>query len=319
MIESLTPEQEARFPEFVERGVRMGLCTDPIDPKDARTFAVWLYTEVLKRPVPKTVIVRGPLELHTGGMYYGLKEQKEPVPAFAELTDDKSELQDIPSARWQEIWEQIKEQVDGVHFVWPYLDGQFWASWFAFYDYMREVLGVELPANYDKLRLLGSIGLVYPLDEVCLISQRMSVCERNANNMLHRDGKPAVEFPDGFKLWALNGVRVPQWLAESSSEALDCNEFPKIENAEVRREFIRKAGIERLTQQVGAEVIDRQGDMYELVVVDLKGQTGKSKFLKMLNPSIGVWHMEGVDNGCNTVKEALAWRNQSELLPEQLT
>lgn len=30
-IESLTPEQVARFPEFVERWTNIGLCTDPAD------------------------------------------------------------------------------------------------------------------------------------------------------------------------------------------------------------------------------------------------------------------------------------------------
>jgi len=318
MIDKLTPEQEARFPEFVERGVRMGLCTDPIDPLEARDFTVWLYTEVLKRPVPKTVIVRGPLELHTGGMFFGLKEQKEPVPEFKEL-ENGQEIVDVPASRWQEIWNQIKDKVEGVHFVWPYLDGQFWASWFAFYDFMREVLKIELPANYDQLRKLVNLGMVYPLDEACLIAQRMSICKRNAQNQLHCDGGPAVEFADGFKLWALNGVRVPQWLAETDAMKIDCHQFSKVDNAEVRREFIRKVGAERVMQQVGAEVIDRQGDEYELVVVDLKGETGKWPYLKMLNPSIGVWHMEAVGKECQTVKDALKWRNQSELAPEQLT
>jgi hypothetical protein len=31
MIQQLTPEQEARFPEFVERWTQIGLCTTPAD------------------------------------------------------------------------------------------------------------------------------------------------------------------------------------------------------------------------------------------------------------------------------------------------
>ncbi len=49
------------------------------------------------------------------------------------------------------------------------------------------------------------------------------------------------------------------------------------------------------------------------------GATGKWPYLKMLNPSIGVWHMECVDRSCKTVKDAIKWRNQSEINPSILT
>jgi arsenate reductase-like glutaredoxin family protein len=39
----------------------------------------------------------------------------------------------------------------------------------------------------------------------------------------------------------------------------------------------------------------------------------------MLNPSIGVYHIEGVHPECDTVEKALNWRNQSEGSPVILT
>jgi hypothetical protein len=42
-------------------------------------------------------------------------------------------------------------------------------------------------------------------------------------------------------------------------------------------------------------------------------------YLKMINPSIGTYHIEGVHPECKTVKEALIWRNQSEETPAVLT
>ena len=68
---------------------------------------------------------------------------------------------------------------------------------------------------------------------------------------------------------------------------------------------------------LGAKVADRQGD-YELLLLDL-GDKRNRPYLKMLNPSIGTWHVEGVHPDCATVEQALNWRNQTDVKPEVLT
>ena len=94
-------------------------------------------------------------------------------------------------------------------------------------------------------------------------------------------------------------------------------ELLKIDNAEVRREFVRKVGIDRVCYSLGAQCIDKVGN-YELLLLDL--QDGRKRpYLKMLNPSIDTWHVEGVHPNCQTVEQALKWRNQSKLKPKQLT
>ena len=135
---------------------------------------------------------------------------------------------------------------------------------------------------------------------------------------LHKDGGPAFLSRDGWAMWYLNGVEVPQWLAEKREEEIAPGEFAKIQNAEVRREFVRKVGVERIAMACGAESLDKHGD-YELLMVDLQGETGKWPYLKMLNPSIQTWHLECVARECKTVQEALNWRNQSQLQPTILT
>ena len=109
-----------------------------------------------------------------------------------------------------------------------------------------------------------------------------------------------------------------KWFARKAENRIDPRDFAKIENVELRREFIRFVGIERVVQACGAEVLDKQGD-YELLSVNLGGETGAWPYLKMLNPSMGVWHLEAVEKDVSTVEQALAWRNQSDFTPEQLT
>jgi hypothetical protein len=167
-------------------------------------------------------------------------------------------------------------------------------------------------------------GLIYPLEHVCIVGNQPSNLARNANG-LHCDGGAAIEYLDGWKMWSLNGVTVPQWLAETPYRDIDCAEFAKLDNVEVRREFVRKVGVERVVQQIGATVLDKCGD-YELLEVDLKGDTGKWPYLKMRNPSIGVWHLECVSKECKTVQQAINFRasglknlNGADWSPEVLT
>ena len=135
---------------------------------------------------------------------------------------------------------------------------------------------------------------------------------------LHSDRGPAVCWPDGGQqYYFLNDVHVPKEIVETPARELDPRLMLREQNAQVRREIVRKIGIERICQALEAQSLDRQGD-YELLLLDL--QDGRTRpYLKMKNPSVGVYHIEGVAPECRTVAEALAWRNQSDLPPTVLT
>ena len=155
-----------------------------------------------------------------------------------------------------------------------------------------------------------------PHKNICWISERHNVCKLK-DGRIHSDGSPAVAYPDGFSVWALNGVRVSKEIAETSAEKLNPQLVVKEKNAEVRREIVRKIGIERVCKDLKAEVIDKSGD-YEVLLLNL-GDGRKRPYLKMINPSIETYHIEGVAPEINTVQKALNWRNQTEEMPIVLT
>jgi len=299
MIDKLTPEQEAMIPQYVEKYTAIGLCTDRIDPDAAVKYAAKLY-EFIQKPMPKVIVAKGPIDAWYLTNLYQLVTTKSIDPD--NITDD--------------VKVEAKSIADTSTIIWPYLDGQFWASYVAYVKFMQYI-GMVIDTRIDIFEDQLQFGLVFTLDNFCIISDRMSECYRNANG-LHRDGGPAVSYLDGTKIWCLNGVNVPQWLAENPVNKIDISEFAKIQNAEVRREFIRKIGVERICMELGSVVIDKK-DEYELHEIDLGGTTGKWPYLKMLNPSIGTWHMECVDQSCRTVDDAIKWRNQSDLAPSVLT
>ena len=128
------------------------------------------------------------------------------------------------------------------------------------------------------------------------------------NKTLHNDNGPAIAYSDGFSVWALNGVRVTKEIAETPAEKLNSKLILEEKNAEVRREIVRKIGIEKVCKDLNAKIIDRWED-YELLELDL--QDGRKRpYLKMKNPSIKTYHIEGIAPNIKTVQEALVWRNR---------
>lgn len=131
---------------------------------------------------------------------------------------------------------------------------------------------------------------------------------------LHADGETALEYEDGLvKMFALHGVRVPEWLVMTPAQKLNPKNLTTKkelkENVEVRREFVRKVGVERCLDILGWKIVNKECnyELGEVVVSD-----SPRRYLKMLNPSIGVWHLEAVHPSCNTVQEAINWRRYGD-------
>lgn len=134
---------------------------------------------------------------------------------------------------------------------------------------------------------------------------------------LHKDSGPSVVFRDGWKMWNLNGVRVPQEISETPADRLDPRLILSERNAEVRREIVRKIGADRVVSELGVKKLETWGN-YSLITLDL-GDGRHRPYLKMLNPSIGTWHIEGVRPDCRTIEAALTWRNGTQEIPVVLT
>jgi len=157
------------------------------------------------------------------------------------------------------------------------------------------------------------------------------------NGQLHRDNGPSIVYHKGDengvgvgqKLWHLNGVRMPEYIVTANNADFKREWYFEEKNAEVRREILRKFGIERIITIVNkkrlkigdAVLLDKEDNNdleYELYKVRLTQQT-YGIYLKMKNPSVGVYHFEGVPNEIKTVEEAINWRNHGHGRPEFLS
>jgi len=161
---------------------------------------------------------------------------------------------------------------------------------------------------------------MWPLENLCIVSARPQKIHI-LNGVLHKDGAPSVEYKDGTKCYTLNGIPVKDWHSLTPSSKIDPKKVLAEENADIRRELIRKVGIERMLSVLPHKVLNTVGD-YQLLSVNLGNGVADARYLKMLNPSIGIWHLEGVHPDCGTVQHAINWRAgniNEDWKPEVLT
>lgn len=195
-----------------------------------------------------------------------------------------------------------------------YLGNGYDSGWTAFYDYFERI-GVEYDEEFNftvwkNFILKSGVFATVLCENVAFVCIRPNKVSTNINGDLHCVDGPAIAWRDGYREYALNGVWVDEHIVMTPAEKLDPQLVLKEKNAEVRREMVRKIGVERLILKLGAKVIDRQGD-YELLDLNL-GENNYRPYLKMLNPSIKTWHVEGVHPTCRTVQEAINWRKYGD-------
>jgi len=173
----------------------------------------------------------------------------------------------------------------------------------------------------------------------------------------HRVGAPAEIHPDGTEIWFFEGrrhredgpalvipeknerkfflhdVEMEEWQVMIDPEKMTPDMITKEENAERRKELIRKFGIERMRSQ--GKVVDTKtyeenissGDnsedtvikrYYELIdmaaVFKVEEAVAYAPHLMMENPSIsGTFHLEAVHPDCKTVQHAINWRKYGDI------
>ena len=298
MIEELTLAQEKQLEIYRDKWVAIGLSVNRIDrPKAIENFMILNSLVLGNKKKPVVVFMDSPLTtwLATIFLYSIFKYQNN-------------------------IWSQVESQVESQvgSFVYPYLDGNFMSSYFSFYDFCNKVLKISFQnqRQWDCYLKTSEVSLIYPFEDFIVISEKPTKIKMK-NMILHNENGMAVEYSDGFGVYSLNGVRVTKEIVETPAEQLDPQLILKEQNAEIRREIVRKIGIERVCQKLGAKTIDKKYG-YELVGLSL-GDNRIRPYLKMINPSTNTFHLEGISPEIKTIDQALTWRNRLEKFEEPVT
>jgi len=186
------------------------------------------------------------------------------------------------------------------------------------------VVGIENPKKleYETLQKTIALNLIYPLDNVCVLCRKPTKINMQQSK-LHCGTGPAIEYK-GWARYALNGVIVPEWIVMQKDTEIDPVRIKEIKNADVRREFVKKVGLERIRAKLCDKVLDEKTIFlntplqqkwpckYSVLRLDFGDR--KRHVLEMENPSLpGFWHVEYVPDDCVTVEQAMNFRlNRTE-------
>jgi len=188
-----------------------------------------------------------------------------------------------------------------------------WLNWCGYYDFAK-YLGVKFDEEVFTLFMdfQKEIHFIIPYKKIVFISEK-PIAIHWKDKLLHHEKGPAIEYKDGYVVWSLNGVRVTKELVKTPANKLDPKLLLKEKNAEIRREIVRKIGIERICQKLKTKTLDLLPEQifnglktdYELLQLEIPEMNRPATYLKMLNPSIGTYHLEGVPPDIETCQQAI--------------
>ena len=159
--------------------------------------------------------------------------------------------------------------------------GQQEAYWVAYYLYCVDVLSVRYdPQSEADLSLWATMcraGWWCAFDGVAILAERPAVQLLDDRGVIHCDDGPAIRCRDGFEVYAIHGVRVPQKVV-TEPQNITVAEIKAEQNAEVRRVMRERFGEGRYLLETGAKVIAadhetaRKGSAPRCLVEDSDGQ-----------------------------------------------
>jgi len=202
-----------------------------------------------------------------------------------------------------------------------WLGGQFWVGgyWYgspAYFAFITDVCGLKLDPGIIKQatayrKICESVNYIWPNTYFVMVCARPSKIQLQAGR-LHCETGRAIEYPDGWGLYSLNGVTVPEWLVITPSEKLDVSKALTEKNADIQREIIRKIGPDRLLVETNAKTLDdftepNTGYTYSLKTMQI-GDNIDRRYLYFEHASMpGVFYAKPVPPECKKALHARAW------------
>ncbi len=110
-------------------------------------------------------------------------------------------------------WARISKQLTACSF--GNMDGAF----FAFLDYAN-IAGMSLNDMQGIVEIAQSAGWWWPFMDLCILTERPKSLSINRQVLLHKENGPAVEFRDGWSVFAMNGNIVSREIADSAVQVV---------------------------------------------------------------------------------------------------
>ena len=160
---------------------------------------------------------------------------------------------------WASVWNSVGGSVGGS--VWDSVAasvvyGSHEAGWLSFYRALHEFGLVKETAPLSGLWALArSAGWAMPYEGMCFVSERHNILSLDNAGRLHSLSGPAVGYPDGWLIYAVHGVVVPERVI-MLPETITAAEITAEPNVEIRRVMIERLGYEKYATDTNLKSID---------------------------------------------------------------
>jgi hypothetical protein len=188
-------------------------------------------------------------------------------------------------------------------------------QWCSYYDFCRRAGFVKHPLGtadqYCEYVFHSGVFLtIYEISHVIVCPNPSGIKVNIVNQGNSHEGHE-VSWGDGFTVHLPYELSIPVISSTVSPDDQDIYlTLSRGSTVEVTPEFLRKLDVHPIVHGLNIRIIDRlnnQWGIYELLRIRIPNKTAVT-YLKMLNPSTGMWHFELVPP-VRKCKQALAWRD----------
>jgi len=213
-----------------------------------------------------------------------------------------------------QVGAQVRDQVGAQ--VWAAFFSQHEAGYLSWLAFFHRVCGLPGTEKIEPLaRIAANCGWVWFFSGAVIMTDRPHILRRDEDNRLHCENGPALEYRDGFSVYAWHGTRLPKEWVENR-ETIDPSEIMKAENVEQRAAGAAMLGWPRMISKLKRKVIDGDpdSDVGALIELTMPGLRQPGRFLQAVCPRNGcivegVPRISDIDNKpIETALAAQAWR-----------
>jgi hypothetical protein len=328
-LEKLTPEQEALIPVYREKWRQIAFATEPIDRQKATEAIEAAYASIgFKQPeilfcdspsiALKTIFhrKRETQKLQLGNpLSVQLQEQLEDLLDSNLVRLHKNLrfklLSDPPQNNLiQCLNGELRKRSREITHFYNHISPERWSLYCSYFSFCISVLDWE--CDRTKWLILQSVvkecGWIYPFESICLVCDRPVKVSFDSEQRLHAEGESAIQFSDGFSLYAHHGLVLPEEYGKLHPREWQSQWLLEEDNAELRRVLIQGIGYARICTELQATELDNWQE-YTLLKIDKNIDVEPIHLLKMTCPSIGYIHALRVSPSVQSAREAIIWAN----------
>jgi len=275
MIDSLTPEQIAKFDYYKDKWINIGLNTDPCDFEASKAHARQAYE------------------------YAGL------------VCPEEFFLADSPKQAIEMIYERYKPD-NKNDIVEATMFGNQEACWLSYYDFMLNELNIEACRPITGLmKLAETCGWWHGFEDAVFFQHRPLELHLE-NNVLHNESGPAVLYRDGYALYSINGHTVTEQIV-MRPETLTISQIDGETNSDIQSIMIDRYGWPKYLKVINAKCIDTRDNDVEGTKEALYATPKHGKRL-VVTCTTGRMFVLGVPDNITKCDKAQSWMGPQELV-----